>query len=135
MTRTRIVLVTGLAVALSAGPASGAAYYVGEIGTRTLGRGGANIVNPRDPSAVWLNPAAATNSTGVRLQLNNNLIYLTSENKRTLALGLAHLRSVQATEWGMLMAAGMLMVAPALLLFFVAQRFFIEGIALTGTKF
>ena len=62
------------------------------------------------------------------------LIYLTSENHRTLALWLAHLRGVQATEWGLLMAAALLMVLPALLLFFVAQRFFIEGIALTGTK-
>ena len=62
------------------------------------------------------------------------LIYLTSEHNRTLALGLAHLRGVQGTEWGLLMAASMLMVLPALLLFFVAQRFFIEGIALTGTK-
>ena len=62
------------------------------------------------------------------------LIYLSSEHKRTLALGLAHLRGVQGTEWGLLMAAAMLMVLPALLLFFVAQRFFIEGIALTGTK-
>jgi len=62
------------------------------------------------------------------------LIYLTSEDHRTLALGLAHLRGVQGTEWGLLMAAAFLMVLPALLLFFVAQRFFIEGIALTGTK-
>jgi len=62
------------------------------------------------------------------------LIYLTSEEHRTLALGLAHLRGVQETEWGLLMAASLLMVLPALLLFFVAQRFFIEGIALTGTK-
>jgi multiple sugar transport system permease protein len=62
------------------------------------------------------------------------LIYLTSEDHRTLALGLAHLRGVQTTEWGLLMAASLLMVLPALALFFVAQRFFIEGIALTGTK-
>jgi multiple sugar transport system permease protein len=62
------------------------------------------------------------------------LIYLASEDKRTLALGLAHLHGVQGTEWGLLMAASMLMVLPAVLLFFVAQRFFIEGIALTGTK-
>ena len=62
------------------------------------------------------------------------LIYLTSEEHRTLALGLAHLRGVQGTEWGLLMAASTLMVMPALLLFFVTQRFFIEGIALTGTK-
>ena len=32
------------------------------------------------------------------------------------------------------MAAAMVMLVPALALFFVAQRFFIEGIALTGTK-
>jgi multiple sugar transport system permease protein len=62
------------------------------------------------------------------------LIYLTSEENRTLALGLAHLRGVQATEWGILMAASVLMVLPAIALFFVAQKFFIEGIALTGTK-
>ncbi|MFP4058462.1 MAG: carbohydrate ABC transporter permease [Candidatus Brocadiia bacterium] len=62
------------------------------------------------------------------------LIYLSSEHNRTLALGLAHLRGVQGTEWGLLMAAAMLMVLPALVLFFVAQRFFIEGITLTGTK-
>jgi len=62
------------------------------------------------------------------------LIYLTSDESRTLALWLAHLRGVQQTEWGLLMAASLLMVLPALALFFVAQRFFIEGIALTGTK-
>ena len=62
------------------------------------------------------------------------LIYLSSENNRTLALGLAHLHGVQSTEWGLLMAAAMVMLLPALALFFVAQRFFIEGIALTGTK-
>jgi ABC-type glycerol-3-phosphate transport system permease component len=62
------------------------------------------------------------------------LIYLTSESKRTLALGLAHLNSVQSTEWGVLMAAALIMTLPAILLFLVAQRFFIEGIALTGTK-
>jgi len=62
------------------------------------------------------------------------LIYLTSESKRTLALGLAHLRGVQETEWGLLMAASLIMVMPAVLLFLFAQRFFIEGIALTGTK-
>jgi multiple sugar transport system permease protein len=62
------------------------------------------------------------------------LIYLTSEENRTIALWLAHLRGVQGTEWGVLMAASMVMVLPAVILFFVAQRFIIEGIALTGTK-
>ena len=62
------------------------------------------------------------------------LIYLTSEQNRTLALWLAHLRGVQGTEWGLLMAASLLMVVPALVLFFFTQRLFIEGIVMTGTK-
>ena len=62
------------------------------------------------------------------------MIYLTSETNRALALGLAHLKGVQQTGWGLLMAASMLMVVPAVLLFFITQRFFIQGIALTGTK-
>jgi multiple sugar transport system permease protein len=62
------------------------------------------------------------------------LIYLTSEGNRTLALGLAHLNGVQGTEWGMLMAASLLMILPALMLFFFTQRLFIEGIVMTGTK-
>jgi long-subunit fatty acid transport protein len=59
--------------------AHASAYYVGEIGARSLARGGANLVNPGDPSAVWLNPAAITLSTGVQLQLDLNLVWLTSE--------------------------------------------------------
>ena len=59
-----------------------AAYYVGEIGARSLARGGANVVNPGDPSAVWLNPAAITLSTGVQLQLDLNLVGLNSEFTR-----------------------------------------------------
>ncbi|HEY1099792.1 MAG TPA: hypothetical protein VGF99_12735, partial [Myxococcota bacterium] len=58
--------------------AKAAAYYVGEIGARSLARGGANTVNPGDPSAVWLNPAAITLSTGVQLQLDANFVQLHS---------------------------------------------------------
>ena len=62
------------------------------------------------------------------------LIYLTSESNRTLALGLAHLQSMQGTEWGLLMAVAVVMMITAMALFFFFQRFFIEGIALTGTR-
>lgn len=73
-----VVVVTAVPL-LQAAPARAAAYYVGDIGARTLARGGANVVNPRDPSAVWLNPAAITLSTGVQLQLDLNLVWLTNE--------------------------------------------------------
>ncbi len=74
-------LLVGIA-SLSSSSAHAAAYYVGEIGARSAARGGANIVNPGDPSAVWLNPAAITLSSGVQLQLDLNLVGLNSEFRR-----------------------------------------------------
>jgi multiple sugar transport system permease protein len=64
------------------------------------------------------------------------LIYLTDERDFTLALGLAAMKSSQsgATEWNYLMAASTLVILPVIALFFAAQRSFVEGIALTGTK-
>ena len=64
------------------------------------------------------------------------LIYLTDEKDFTLALGL---RVMQTTgsggiEWNYMMAASTLVILPVIALFLVAQRSFIEGIALTGTK-
>jgi long-subunit fatty acid transport protein len=78
-------VVVGAAGLLSAVDARAAAYYVGEIGARSIARGGANIVNPRDPTAIWLNPAAVTLSTGVQLQLDLNLVMLQSEFVRDCA--------------------------------------------------
>jgi multiple sugar transport system permease protein len=64
------------------------------------------------------------------------LIYLTDERDFTLALGLQAMKTSQsgATEWHYLMAASTLIILPVITLFFIAQRSFIEGIALTGTK-
>ncbi len=62
------------------------------------------------------------------------LIYLNSESSKTLALGLQSLVTQFNAEWGMLMAAGAVMIIPILVVFFFAQRYFIEGITLSGTK-
>lgn len=62
------------------------------------------------------------------------IIYLSSNEKFTLALGLATFKGLYNAQWGYLMAASAAIVAPILVLFFVAQRYFIEGIALTGIK-
>jgi ABC-type glycerol-3-phosphate transport system permease component len=62
------------------------------------------------------------------------LIYLNSPEKRTLALGLASFRSLYATHWNLLMAASTVMVIPIIILFFGAQRHFVQGIVLTGLK-
>jgi len=62
------------------------------------------------------------------------LIVSTTANSRTLQLGLQTFQDQTLTEWGPLMAGTVITVMPLLLIFIVGQRFFVEGIALTGTK-
>lgn len=62
------------------------------------------------------------------------LIYLNDSRQYTLALGLAEFTGLYTSQWHLLMAAATVVLVPVLILFFVAQRYFIEGIALTGTK-
>jgi multiple sugar transport system permease protein len=65
------------------------------------------------------------------------LLYLSKDpNKYTVALGLATFRNafLGRTRWDLLMAASTMMILPIILIFFVAQRYFIQGIAITGLK-
>ena len=63
------------------------------------------------------------------------LIYIQDQEQYTLALGLQSFQSQhEGTPWNELMAASALILAPIIVLFFVAQRTFIEGIATTGMK-
>lgn len=62
------------------------------------------------------------------------LLYINSPESFTVAIGLATFRSVMRTRWDLLMAASTAMILPVLLLFFFAQRYFIEGIVLSGLK-
>lgn len=65
----------------------------------------------------------------------NPLIYINTQSKKTIALGLQDFYKSQTTvEWQQLMAASVIMVVPVVLVFFFLQRYFIEGIALTGLK-
>jgi multiple sugar transport system permease protein len=62
------------------------------------------------------------------------LVYISSPDKFTLALGLAQFRGLMSTQWHYLMAASTTVIVPTLILFVLAQRYFIQGIALTGLK-
>ena len=64
------------------------------------------------------------------------LIYLQDPQQYTLALGLQQLQGTQGTttEWNILMAGSVLVVLPVIVLFFLTQRTFIQGIATTGLK-
>ncbi|MGW6915890.1 carbohydrate ABC transporter permease [Kitasatospora sp. NPDC054939] len=52
----------------------------------------------------------------------------------TLSYGLASFKSAHHTNWNLTMAATLLVMAPVILLFFFAQKAFIEGVTLTGVK-
>ncbi len=60
------------------------------------------------------------------------LIYLNTEGNYTLALALRTFQNVRSLRVNYLMALSSLQVVPVMLLFFLAQRYFIRGIALTG---
>jgi multiple sugar transport system permease protein len=62
------------------------------------------------------------------------LIYLNSPENFTVAVGLASFRSVLNTRWELQMAASTTMILPVVILFFLAQRYFIKGIVMTGLK-
>lgn len=64
----------------------------------------------------------------------NPLIYLDSNSKKTLALGLTNFVSLYGQDYHLLMAASLLISIPIALMFLVGQRYFIEGIATTGLK-
>lgn len=62
------------------------------------------------------------------------LIYLSSQDKYTVSLGLSLFMGEYNAEYGGLMAASTVMMLPVVILFFLTQRTFIQGIALTGIK-
>lgn len=62
------------------------------------------------------------------------LIYLNSGEMYTLALGIQQFQGLYNSQWQLLMAASTIMTIPVILLFFVAQRYFIQGIVMTGIK-
>ncbi|MBS4195284.1 carbohydrate ABC transporter permease [Lederbergia citri] len=63
------------------------------------------------------------------------LIYLSTQTKYPLSLGLAAFRGAYGTTpWNLLMAASFVAVIPPLTLFFFAQKYFIQGIVISATK-
>ena len=62
------------------------------------------------------------------------LIYLQKPELYTVTLGLQFFRSTYTTNWAYLMAASLVTTLPVIVVFFAAQRYFIEGITLTGVK-
>ena len=65
------------------------------------------------------------------------LLYLSRDpTKYTVALGLALFQKafIGRSRWDLVMAGSTLMILPVILVFFMAQHFFIQGIAVSGIK-
>jgi len=60
------------------------------------------------------------------------LIYMNKPDMRTMALGLQFFVGQYGTRWNQLMAVAVVTTIPVVILFFLAQRFFMRGIAMTG---
>lgn len=62
------------------------------------------------------------------------LLFLTSPRNFTMALGLQDFQSQRTMVWNQLMAASVVFTVPIIIAFFFAQKTFIQGIKLTGSK-
>lgn len=83
-------------------------------------------------------PALATLTTftfmGSWLNFMWPLIVLNTHEKLTLPVGLSYFQSLHTTDWALLMAGSLMMILPILIVFLLNQRYFVEGIKLTGIK-
>ena len=86
------------------------------------------------------NSAAAFASVAIVLFLLHWGMYLwpllmtTSESVRPLPLGIAAFYTLPPLAWGDILAFGVLMVLPVLVVFVVFQRWFVQGVASVGVK-
>lgn len=62
------------------------------------------------------------------------LIYLSSDNKFPISLGIMNFAGQQVQDFALMMCAATVAIAPCVLLFFIAQRWFMQGVVITGVK-
>lgn len=83
-------------------------------------------------------PAIATLTVftfqGVYNDFMGPLIYINSSDNFTVQLGLASFNGMYSTSYDLLMSASVFTLVPIIVIFLLAQRYFIEGITLTGVK-
>jgi multiple sugar transport system permease protein len=62
------------------------------------------------------------------------LIYLNTPTHYTASIGLALFQSKSLTIWNQMMAAALVTLAPVLIIFIAAQKYFVQGIATSGLR-
>jgi multiple sugar transport system permease protein len=83
-------------------------------------------------------PAMATLGVFVSMGTWNDflgpLVFINTQAKMTLPLGLASMQGLYSTDWPVLMAGTVLTLIPVITIFLLAQDFFIKGVTLSGLK-
>lgn len=92
----------------------------------------AQIILPLSKSALIV--VALFQFMGVWNDFMGPLIYVNREQYFTLALGLQMFIGYYSAQWELLMAAATVILFPPVVLFLIGQKYFIEGIAISGIK-
>ena len=72
--------------------------------------------------------------TGAWNELLLALIFITSEDKRTVPVGLQYLITGDVFLWGPIMAGAVFSALPVMILYFLAQRYMVQGLAAGAVK-
>ena len=62
------------------------------------------------------------------------MIYLDTDSKKTIQLGLRMFIGQFSAEYGLIMAGSIITLIPVLIVFLSLQKYFVEGVAATGLK-
>ena len=62
------------------------------------------------------------------------LVYLNDGDKFKLSLGLMQFQGMHSAQWQYMMAAATVVLIPIVIIFFIGQKYFIEGISMSGMK-
>lgn len=82
-----------------------------------------------------LGAVAILSFMGRYIDFQGPLIYINSQNLYPVQLGLQQFQApFGGTAWNLLMAASLVTVLPPVIIFFIAQRYFIQGIVISGVK-
>lgn len=103
----------------------------------------AAMVDGAGPFRVWwsilmpaMGPALATVAVFTFLgqwdSFEGPLIYLNTPEKYTVSMGLRMFQDTFGADWEQVMAATLIHIVPSILIFFLAQRYFVKGIATSG---
>ena len=96
--------------------------------------------------SAWLMPPAIRTAGAIAAVALFNFIYnwndlfapllFLGENTKlwTLQIALTEFQQRHGTEWNLTMAASVMIIIPMIVLFFLAQKAFVEGVTLTGVK-